>query len=101
MARNDSGSVYVSKVTPVTIPIAMPNLLTRLDIARPKLAASASTVITLPFLAILGLSEGWPVFLATLVLAVGGVLLGALAPKSRGTVIVAAFMVVVGAFGIA
>ena len=74
---------------------------TRLDAARPKLAASASTVITLPFLAILGLSAGWPVFAGTLLLAVAGVLVGAAAPQSRGAVIVAAVMAVVGAFGIA
>src|SRR5687767_15866221 len=74
---------------------------TRLDAARPKLAASASTIITLPFLAILGVSAGWPVFAGTLLLAVAGVLAGAAAPKSRGAAIVAAVMAVIGAFGIA
>jgi peptidoglycan/xylan/chitin deacetylase (PgdA/CDA1 family) len=77
------------------------DITTRLDAARPKLAASASTVITLPFFAILGLSAGWPSFLGTLVLVIGGVLLGAAAPKSRGAVVLAAAMVVVAAFGIA
>src|SRR4051794_27897317 len=56
------------------------DLRTRIDAARPKLAASASTIITLPFLAILGLSAGWPLFVGTLVLAVAGVLLSAAAP---------------------
>src|SRR4051812_265982 len=77
------------------------DLTSRLDQLRPRLAASASTAITLPFFAILGLSGGWPLFVGTLVLAIGGVLLGASAPKSRGAVIVAAAMVVVAALGIA
>lgn len=77
------------------------DLMPRLDSVRPRLAASASTVITLPFFAILGLSGGWALFAGTLILAIAGVLLGACAPKSRGAVVLAAVMVAVGAFGIA
>jgi peptidoglycan/xylan/chitin deacetylase (PgdA/CDA1 family) len=77
------------------------DLTSRLEELRPRLAASAATVITLPFFAILGLSEGWPLFLGTVLLAVAGVLLGAAAPKSRGAVVTAAVIVVVAAFGIA
>jgi peptidoglycan/xylan/chitin deacetylase (PgdA/CDA1 family) len=75
--------------------------MSRLEAARPRIATSASTVITLPFFAILGLSGGWLLFAGTLILAIAGVLVGASAPKSRGAVVLAGAMVVIGAFGIA
>src|SRR6476661_10091864 len=77
------------------------DLMSRLDKARPRLAASTSTVITLPFFAILGLSGGWLLFAGTLILSIAGVLLGASVPKSRGAVVLAGVMVAIGAFGIA